>query len=209
MRSTKAPPVPAALLQRLWLTQSIPHRLSVLTYLNPRARTELLDQPPVRAILRAAALEADQNVRELALGVLATRQDPELVPLALAQLTDADPTAWEPADPAALRQGVQRWKEWWALSRSNSAWGFTLPSAAPPPARPLRVCEFSLPDLAGQTVRLSQFRGRVVLLNFWMTDGPWPPASTARSCRPTCSWTQKDMCDGVSWARVRPPPGTR
>jgi len=178
-------------LQRLWLTQSIPHRLSVLTYLNPRARTELLDQPPVRAILRAAALEADQNVRELALGVLATRQDPELVPLALAQLTDADPTAWEPADPAALRQGVQRWKEWWALSRSNSAWGFTLP------------------DLAGQTVRLSQFRGRVVLLNFWMTDGPWPPASTARSCRPTCSWTQKDMCDGVSWARVRPPPGTR
>lgn len=29
--------------------------------------------------------------------------------------------------------------------------------------------DFALPDLAGKTVRLSDFRGKVVLLNFWAT----------------------------------------
>jgi thiol-disulfide isomerase/thioredoxin len=225
---------PATLLERLWLTQSIPHRQSVFTYLNVRARTELLAQPQVRAIVRTAAHDADQSIRELALGILATRKDPELAPLALAQLTDADPlvrglglrvlgtqrdtrlapavvsflddpdptvvaaaasalrhltghdsgirlsqaveqfnaadpTAWEPADLAGLRQGVQRWKDWWELNRSDSPSGLAHPSAINQPVWRLPAYNFSLPDLEGKTVRLSQFRGKVVLLNFWLT----------------------------------------
>lgn len=37
---------------------------------------------------------------------------------------------------------------------------FDPPRAAPP---------FALPDLAGQTVRLEDFRGKVVMLVFWAT----------------------------------------
>jgi thiol-disulfide isomerase/thioredoxin len=37
------------------------------------------------------------------------------------------------------------------------------------PAEPLVATDFELVDLAGRTVRLSDFRGRVVLVNFWAT----------------------------------------
>jgi tetratricopeptide (TPR) repeat protein len=37
---------------------------------------------------------------------------------------------------------------------------------------PLRAPEFSLPDLAGKTCGLEQFKGGLVLLNFWTTTAP-------------------------------------
>ena len=37
------------------------------------------------------------------------------------------------------------------------------------PAEPMVATDFELVDLAGRTVRLSDFRGRVVLVNFWAT----------------------------------------
>ncbi|HZS32437.1 MAG TPA: TlpA disulfide reductase family protein [Methylomirabilota bacterium] len=37
------------------------------------------------------------------------------------------------------------------------------------PAVPAAVAGFELPDLAGRPVRLDDFRGKVVLLNFWAT----------------------------------------
>ncbi len=37
---------------------------------------------------------------------------------------------------------------------------------------PLKAPEFSLPDLAGKTQELRQFRGGLVLLNFWATTAP-------------------------------------
>ena len=33
--------------------------------------------------------------------------------------------------------------------------------------------DFSLPDLSGQTHRLSEYRGRIVILNFWSADCPF------------------------------------
>ena len=44
------------------------------------------------------------------------------------------------------------------------------PVVIPTPGQP--VPDFALPDLEGQTVSLSDFRGEVVLLNFWAT---WCP----------------------------------
>ena len=36
-------------------------------------------------------------------------------------------------------------------------------------AKPLRGPEFSLEDLQGKTVDIRDYRGRVILLNFWAT----------------------------------------
>ena len=36
-------------------------------------------------------------------------------------------------------------------------------------AKPLRVPEFSLEDLQGKTVDIRDYKGRVILLNFWAT----------------------------------------
>jgi cytochrome c biogenesis protein CcmG/thiol:disulfide interchange protein DsbE len=38
-----------------------------------------------------------------------------------------------------------------------------------PPARTLFPFDFTLPDMHGNTVRLADFRGQVVLVNFWAT----------------------------------------
>lgn len=43
----------------------------------------------------------------------------------------------------------------------------TLQSPAPVPGRP--APDFTLPDLEGNEVRLSDHRGHVVLVNFWAT----------------------------------------
>jgi len=54
-------------------------------------------------------------------------------------------------------------------------WGRATPAGRPAafpitrPAEPMAPVEFELVDLAGRTVRLSDLRGRVVLVNFWAT----------------------------------------
>jgi Flp pilus assembly protein TadD/peroxiredoxin len=49
--------------------------------------------------------------------------------------------------------------------------------------QPLHAPDFSLPDLAGDTIRLSSFRGHFVLLHFWTTTAP--------SCRDQLRLLQK------------------
>ena len=36
-------------------------------------------------------------------------------------------------------------------------------------AKPLRVPEFSLEDLQGKTIDIRDYKGKVILLNFWAT----------------------------------------
>ena len=54
-------------------------------------------------------------------------------------------------------------------------WSRSAPAARPDafpvtrPAQPIAAPEFELPDPAGQSVRLRDLRGRVVLVNFWAT----------------------------------------
>jgi thiol-disulfide isomerase/thioredoxin len=68
------------------------------------------------------------------------------------------------------RAGVGRAKAWLANHRSE----FDSTSPATPTdvlaaMRPVRAGDFALPSLDGHSVRLSDFRGKVVVLNFWTT----------------------------------------
>ena len=52
----------------------------------------------------------------------------------------------------------------------------TLPRPAP---------DFLLPDVRGQAVRLSQLKGKVILLNIWAT---WVRPVPGKKCRPWKPW---------------------
>lgn len=58
------------------------------------------------------------------------------------------------------------WQAWWSGSRQPS--NLVFPRVQPPPTR-RPVADFELTDLKGNLRKLSEFRGRVVLLNFWAT----------------------------------------
>jgi len=69
-----------------------------------------------------------------------------------------------------IRQGVERRKEWWKLHAED----YPHPSVQADSAELRTITrapldDFALKDLEGRKVRLSQFRGKVVLLNFWAT----------------------------------------
>jgi peroxiredoxin len=55
------------------------------------------------------------------------------------------------------------------LPASTAAFLPAKPVSAPPPAVGAPAADFSLADVSSQTVRLSDFKGQVVLLNFWAT----------------------------------------
>jgi len=231
---------PLAVLEAFYRTGKIPHRIAALRALS---RSSLLDQlKPAPGWLRDAALDADFQVRELALGLVRFLDRTEATPLVRAALLDLDPELNHVAVRAAvaggltnlvtevvkllddgslnvriaaasaLRQwsgqdfgvrrsllggayndlsseqpevssealarvqtGIEQWKAWWAAN--NAGWPRSEP---PPPAEPaegLRPApDFVLLDLNGNPVRLSQFRGRPVFVNFWATwcTACWP-----------------------------------
>ncbi len=71
---------------------------------------------------------------------------------------------------AKASAGARRAQAWWAKHEA----GFPPINLEVPPAtfaaqRPILAGDFQLPDLDGRKVRLSDFRGKVVLLNFWTT----------------------------------------
>jgi len=74
-----------------------------------------------------------------------------------------------PENKAALVASLESWKQWW---KTNSD-AFTEPAAKKSRKevsdRRFRVRDFSLENLSGERVSLSDFRGKVVLINFWAT----------------------------------------
>ena len=74
-----------------------------------------------------------------------------------------------PANAETIRRGVEKRKEWWLkhqdeyVSISDSQLIHSQVSEVKRPTAP----DFSLKDLQGHMVRLSNLRGKVVLLNFW------------------------------------------
>src|SRR5262245_21549329 len=94
----------------------------------------------------------------------------------------------DPAKLAAATQGLRQWKDWWKRHEKDFP---RLPatdtaSGASPASLPAK--DFALEDLAGKPVRLSEFKGKVVLLNFWTT---W--------C--TACWTEISDLIELQWRR--------
>jgi thiol-disulfide isomerase/thioredoxin len=77
----------------------------------------------------------------------------------------------EPSTLEAIHSAVEKRKEWWKTHKA----AYSANSTPGPPIsfsfetdRPLAP-DFKLRDLNGNAVRLSDFRGKVVLINFWAT----------------------------------------
>ncbi|RME92603.1 MAG: TlpA family protein disulfide reductase [Verrucomicrobia bacterium] len=120
----------------------------------------LLDDPD--PTVQALAIKTVERLAGTSFGVrlsdtIPTRTDPNSLP--------------QPRAGAAekLAQGAAQARAWWAAHRPQRP--SMLPDAdsfLPPPMFP-PAPDFTLPDLDGRPVRLRDFRGRVVLLNFWTT----------------------------------------
>ena len=90
---------------------------------------------------------------------------------ALPQFTRQEAVEPTSANLALLVQGVNRAKEWWKYNQASDA----PPNASSynnTPSRRLRAPEFSVEDMDGRSVRLSDFRGQAVALAFWDTATP-------------------------------------
>ncbi len=79
-----------------------------------------------------------------------------------------------PVQPVDLLQGIQvGTMVQFSLQPRGPEWVIVTlePSEEQPPPRPaiFPAPDFTLPALSGETLRLSDFRGKVVLLNFWAT----------------------------------------
>ncbi|MGO9201491.1 MAG: redoxin domain-containing protein [Limisphaerales bacterium] len=76
----------------------------------------------------------------------------------------------DPARVDKIRRGIERRKEWWRLHAKEFPTTRVISSQMERgPFAGLPVEDFTLPDLEGRPVRLADFRGKTVLLNFWAT----------------------------------------
>jgi len=120
----------------------------------------LLDDPDPRVVT-----SADAALRKW------TRQDFD-IRMTHSGISSAGDTSLEPENLKIIQAGVQRWKEWWKSHQQDYP-ANNLAAAAPPgTAERLPMEDFKLKDLKGKPVRFSDFKGRIVLLNFWTT---WCP----------------------------------
>jgi thiol-disulfide isomerase/thioredoxin len=66
-----------------------------------------------------------------------------------------------------LRGGVENWKQWWVEHKTEFPQAHQTANNNTPPKLP--TADFDLFDLEGNSVHLSDYRGKTVLLNFWTT----------------------------------------
>jgi hypothetical protein len=121
----------------------------------------LLDDPEPRVVVAAALVLRQATGHDF--GIRSTH--------ALPQFTCIDTNPPPAPDLPRIKQGVQRWKEWWISHQAESP----TPSATREPHRHavrLPTLDFTLQDSTCKPIRLSQFRGKTVLLSFWSSDAP-------------------------------------
>lgn len=121
----------------------------------------LLDDPEPRVVVAAALLLRQATGQDF--GIRSTH--------AMPQFTCIETNPPPPPNLAAISQGVRRWHEWWTTNQTAD------PTPPAPPtsstqAPVLPTAEFTLTDSNGKPVRLSQFRGKSVLLAFWSPGAP-------------------------------------
>jgi len=76
-----------------------------------------------------------------------------------------------PSQMAAIHDGVAQRKDWWNQREEEYSSTSTEPPSSLLAVKPacFLAADFTLHGLAGQKIRLSDFRGKTVLLNFWTT----------------------------------------
>ena len=85
----------------------------------------------------------------------------------------AHPAELAHANAEILRRGVERRKQWWRIHEKEyatevPAFAHRAQNAFATDSRPPAL-DFTLRELDGKGVKLSEFRGKVVVLNFWAT----------------------------------------
>jgi thiol-disulfide isomerase/thioredoxin len=153
-----------------WLHDADPEmRLLALQYLRKqdpavalRSVFNSLDDPDLRVVTGADA--ALRNWTKQDFNIRITHANPNL--------SGGTNSAIEPANLQIIREGVGRWKDWWTRRQQDYPARNPTRSLERVPPQLLPVANFQLKDLNGRTARLSDFRGKVVLLNFWTT---WCP----------------------------------
>jgi thiol-disulfide isomerase/thioredoxin len=73
----------------------------------------------------------------------------------------------DPPDLEAITGGIRKRKDWWTLHQQDYAVAPGDSMTLPPRSSGLRAVDFSLGNLNGKTTHLSEFRGKIVVLNFW------------------------------------------
>lgn len=118
------------------------------------AAVRLLDDPDPRVVVAAALVL--RRVTGLDFGIKTSHALPQFGRMG-GEL---------PAKPnlEAIQSGVKQWREWWGQHREEFPEPITQPRIA---ASELPAKDFTLEDSEGRPVRLSNFRGKVVLLCFW------------------------------------------
>jgi hypothetical protein len=153
---------------RQWLRQQLGDADPAVRALAVQHLSRIANSNDVPAVIR---LLDDPDPRVVAVaGTLlkrATGQDFGLkTTMALPKFAWPPSTPPPPVDWVGLNRGRDAWREWWAKHKAFFS-SEEHPSQSAPQfiARP--TPNFALEDFDGQRVRLSDFRGKVVLVSFW------------------------------------------
>lgn len=117
---------------------------------------QMLDDSDLQVAASAASMLRKWTGNDFGTRMRMTIRDPK---------TDSIP----PEIKQPLLETLKKWKEWWKSEASKYPDSKPTPSHEPP-SRPTYLAEdFTLENLSETPVTLSDFRGKVVLLNFWAT----------------------------------------
>jgi thiol-disulfide isomerase/thioredoxin len=120
---------------------------------------QLLDDPDLRVVTSADAALRKWTGNDFGLRIAQS----------IPKRNSAGEEELDPEDLNLITEGVEKWKIWRAEHGAEHEGDLlTSVSGSRPPKR-LPVSDFSLEDLNGNRVRLSQYRGKIVWLNFWTT----------------------------------------
>lgn len=121
----------------------------------------LLDDPEPRVVVAASLVLRQATGQDF--GIKSTH--------AIPQFTCIDTNPPPAPDLPVIHRGVQRWQEWWISHQAEFPMAATS-SAQHSHAALLPTADFALEDSTGKSLRLSQFRGKAVLLSFWSSGAP-------------------------------------